>query len=447
MSYTHWEFILYAFVRSAPIIFFGFMILRYRARYSQRFAAFLFCLMELSWVSLSYLGSRFMENVQIGAVVEIVQSIVLVTLLVLAIKDHVGKLLFVFFTLYTIGGLTSFVGKHLEIVWKPEYAYGKYCWTASVTILFAIVVVFVPFAIAIHRDVVNVMGKEGESSAWRYCWLIPATFYLFWMQNLYKTGSSLEAASKLSNVLYLLAIDAASFLIYHIVIRMIVEHNALLQTRAENQALAVQVMEFDDLSKRIADARKTRHDLRHHIAILESFADNKDEKALREYIDEFRKVHRLEEPMTYCENMTANAVLTYFAQMAAEAGVEFRSEFSLPTEVNIERSDLAVLLGNILENAVEACVRQDSEQPAVKIRGGLKGDGVLAFTVDNTCTQMANRNRSGDFMSTKHSGKGIGTESVREIVGRYNGIVEFANEPGLFCVSVMMYLKANLSKG
>ena len=92
-------------------------------------------------------------------------------------------------------------------------------------------------------------------------------------------------------------------------------------------------------------------------------------------------------------------------------------------------------------------MRQDSEQPVVKIRGGLKGDGVLAFTVDNTCTQMANRNRSGDFMSTKHSGKGIGTESVREIVGRYNGIVEFANEPGLFCVSVMMYLKANLSKG
>ena len=178
------------------------------------------------------------------------------------------------------------------------------------------------------------------------------TFYLFWMQNLYKTGSSLEAASKLSNVLYLLAIDAASFLIYHIVIRMIVEHNALLQTRAENQALAVQVMEFDDLNKRIADARKTRHDLRHHIAILESFADNKDEKALREYIDEFRKVHRLEEPMIYCENMTANAVLTYFAQMAAEAGVEFRSEFSLPEQVNIERSDLAVLLGNILENAV-----------------------------------------------------------------------------------------------
>ena len=108
------------------------------------------------------------------------------------------------------------------------------------------------------------------------------------------------------------------------VIRMIIEHNLLLKTRAENQALAVQVMEYDDLSKRIMDARKTRHDLRHHVALLEQFADNMDVAALREYIDSFRKVHRLEEPMTYCENMTANAVLTYFAQMAAEQEIEFR---------------------------------------------------------------------------------------------------------------------------
>lgn len=442
MEYTHLEFVMYAFLRSAPIIFFGYLILRDRARFSQKITILLFSLMEVSWVGISYVATtNFMKNVQIGAIVELLQSLFLVALLLLAIKDHIGKMLFVFFVLYTVGGLTSFVGKHLEIRWDPVMAYRKYCWTASVTIVFAILVVFVPFAIAIKRDVTAVMGKEGESAAWRYCWLIPAAFYLFWMQNLYKTGSSLENASKLSNVLYLLAIDAASFLIYHMVLRMIIEHNVLMQTRAVNQALAVQVMEYDDLSKRISDARKIRHDLRHHIAVLESFAENKDENALREYIDEFRKVHRLEEPIAYCENMTANAVITYFAQMAAEHGVEFKAEFALPKDINIEQSDLAVLLGNLLENAVEACIRQDCEQPAVIIRGGFQSNGVVAFTVDNTCTLFPDQNRKGEYLSTKHDGKGIGTQSVREIVSRYDGVVNFESGAGMFCVSVMMYVK------
>jgi signal transduction histidine kinase len=441
MGYSRWEFVLYAILRSAPIIFFGYLILRYRSRFSQKISAILFSCMGVSWVSVSFLGTRIMENVKIGAIVEIIQSVVLIALLLLAIKDQIGKLLFVFFMLYTVGGLTSFVGKHIEIVWNPVKAYKGYCWTASVTIVFAIIVVFIPFALAIHRDVVAIMGMEGESTAWRYCWLIPAAFYMFWMQNLYRTGSSLDCASKLSNVLYLIAIFASSFLIYHMVIRMIIEHNLLLKTRAENQALTVQVMEYDDLSKRIKDARKTRHDLRHHVALLEQFADNMDVAALREYIDSFRKVHRLEEPMTYCENMTANAVLTYFAQMAAEQEIEFRSEFVLPEKVAIEHSDLAVLLGNLLENAVEACTRQSAEQPSVRIHGGFQGDGVIAFTVDNTNTDQPRQNRSGEYMSSKHDGKGIGTESVREIVGRYGGVVNFESEPGMFCVSVLMYVK------
>ena len=440
MGYSHAEFIVYSTLRSAPIIFFAFLMLRDRARRSQKLAAVCFTLMGVSWVALSYAGARIMHNVKIGAIVEIMQSIILVTLLLIAIKDHVGKLLFVFFMLYTIGGLTSLTGKYIEIKWNRELAYRGYCWTASVTIVLAVVIIFIPFGLAIYKDIVSILGKEGESTVWKYCWLVPAAFYLFWMQNLYHSGSSLECASHLTNVLYLLAIDAASFLIYHMIIRMVLEHNKLLEVRAVNQTLAVQVMEYNDLSKRIRDARKTKHDLRHHIAILESIADNRDEEGLRRYIDEFRKIHRLDEPIAFCENMTANAVLTYFSHLAVNQGTEFRAEFSLPEEIGIGKSDLAVLLGNLLENAVDACAKQDYEHNLVTIRGGLRSDGVVAFTVDNTCLTVPVQNSKGRYMSTKHDGEGLGTESVRDIVARYNGLVNFSYEPGMFCVSVMMYV-------
>ena len=62
---------------------------------------------------------------------------------------------------------------------------------------------------------------------------------------------------------------------------------------AMHQALSVQVTQFKDLRERIVDARRARHDLRHHMAVLETIAEEGDADALREYIKEFRKDHRL----------------------------------------------------------------------------------------------------------------------------------------------------------
>ena len=46
----------------------------------------------------------------------------------------------------------------------------------------------------------------------------------------------------------------------------------------------------------------------------------------------------------------------------------------------------------------------------------------------------------GKFRSMKHAGAGIGTESVRDIVSRYDGVIEFETKGDLFCVSVLLYL-------
>ena len=47
----------------------------------------------------------------------------------------------------------------------------------------------------------------------------------------------------------------------------------------------------------------------------------------------------------------------------------------------------------------------------------------------------------GRFRSMKHSGAGIGTESVKNIVSRYNGVIQFETRGDLFCVSAMLYLQ------
>ena len=440
MQYSVFEYVMYNTLRSGAIILLAFGILKRKSRFSETFTAILFTVMTAVWVGSSAIGLYFLRRYSIGPTVEIIQSIILLIFMVFAIKDNLGKLLFIFFMLYTIGGLISITGKYIEMQIWPVKAYDAYRWTATVGLLIAIGVILVPFGLAIYYDAVAIMGKEGESTAWRYCWLIPATFYLFWLQGMYgKDETALEVSSKLVNILYMTAINASAYLIYHMVMRMILDHNSLLKVQAENQALNVQVTQFKDLRERIEDARRTRHDLRHHVVVLETIVESGDKVALRNYIDEFCKVHRLEEPIVYCDNATADSVLSYFVRMAAADNIVCDIQFSMPPAVGIDRSDLAVLLGNLMENAVQACKSQKTGSRRIKVRGGMRDGGMLAFIVDNTTDTEPQMESDGRFRSTKHEGIGIGTDSVRNIAERYGGMAEYSYEEGMFHASVMLY--------
>ncbi|MBQ6660630.1 MAG: GHKL domain-containing protein [Lachnospiraceae bacterium] len=441
-EYTMWEFLIYNILRSGCIILMAYPFLRDKGRFSRRTTAFLFILMEVLWVGIAEVGMLpKLRTMGFAAKIEIVQTVMLVAMLFFALKERVGKLLFVFFMLYTLGSFISLFAKYMEIRWNHDMAWQGYRWTASVTILLAICIILVPAVVFIHKDFHAVMGKEGDDSLWRYLWLIPGAFYLFWMQSFYASeDSTLEYASKGSNILFIFSIEVAAFFIYHMIIRLVLDHNSLMKERAVNHSLEMQVMEYDNLSGRIAEARKSRHDLRHHLAVLETIADDEDWEALRRYIDEFRVVRRLSDPIVYCENMTANAVVAYFAQVAEEQGTKYQVEFSLPAEVGIDRCDISVLFGNLLENALEASARLPKGKGSVQIRGGMVNEGVVAFTVENLFLTTPEKSGEG-FNSTKHDGKGIGTESVRDIVERYDGTICFDTQDDKFCVSVMMYVK------
>lgn len=443
MEYAPWEFVLYNVLRTGVLILFAYPFLRDKGRFSPRTTKFFFLLMEVLWIVIAILGyTGPIKSIKFEPKIEVAQTIMLVTIMLIAIKDRPGKLLFVLFILYTLGTFISLLSKFLEITFVHDMAYQKYRWTASVSVVVVTIFVLLPIVFLIHKDFRAVMGKTGDSTMWRYLWLIPGAFYLFWMQSFYSTnGKTLDYASKPENIVFIGTIELTALFIYHMVIRLVVEHDSLLQEKILTHSLQMQVMEFNDLSNRINDARKSRHDLRHHLAVLENIAEKMDRQALRDYIDEFRAVNRLDKVITYCENMTANAVLTYFGQVAAEQETEYTVDFFMPEDVHIDRCDISVLLGNILENAIEACTKLPKGTAFVKVKGGMLNEGVLAFDVENSCRNELIVDPDGSIRSTKHEGKGFGTESVRGIVERHKGTVNFGADEDRFRVSVVMYIK------
>ena len=101
-------------------------------------------------------------------------------------------------------------------------------------------------------------------------------------------------------------------------------------------------------------------------------------------------------------------------------------------------SDVCVVIGNLLENALEACIGQQG--PYIRAVTRLKGDSGLTIIVDNTAPGPPVTDSDGNLLSTKGDTRGIGTRSIRYIARQYDGKADFQWENGMFMASVFLNL-------
>ena len=109
----------------------------------------------------------------------------------------------------------------------------------------------------------------------------------------------------------------------------------------------------------------------------------------------------------------------------------------LPELLNLPETTLSVVLGNLLENAMDACGSITSGEKKITVRGKAESGSVF-FEITNTFQGELRRNKSGKFLSTKATGHGVGLESVIQLANDTGGMVELDAQNGLFRASVLI---------
>ena len=442
-----WETLLYAFLNSFPYMMLVLFSFRKRWRFGKP-ATFSLLALVTVLITLGTAWRLFLQTPG-NPLFDVVFSLLYIVFIFLAIREPVGKLVFTVLVLMNLGNLVIMVAKCLEGLLFGELAQLRYHWTYAM-MMFAVLCVLLPvFYLLIFKDIASdpdapVKSVEPSSSGymWRYLWLIPAVFYLIWTQHFYTSGkSSLETALDPFSTGYLLLIDLGSILIYRLIIRLVTlqQNNEQLQT--ENHALTLQKMQYSNLQQRIDEVRQARHDLRHHIILLKGIRENEDLNALDELLAGYPSLESLENPLSYCDNETFNAIISYFAEQAAEICIDYTVKLDIPAQLFVEKADLTVLLGNLLENAMEACAYVESGA-FIRVTSSTKntpgGGKTLAIIIENSYGVEPQVREDGTFRSTKHKGEGIGIASVRRIAARYEGACSFLFKNGMFTASVLL---------
>ena len=207
----------------------------------------------------------------------------------------------------------------------------------------------------------------------------------------------------------------------------------------ENHRLEKEMQEehYRRISEAALQEKQQRHDFRHHTAVLRGLLEKGDTHAASAYLDALTAPSSWESLPSVCRNETVNAVALHYLDMAARSGITDCSiRLEIPEDTgSVPAHALCVVVGNLLENAVEACAGADA--PFIRMRGRL-ADGLLTIVMDNRYAGIS-RTPEGGFLSGKPGG-GIGLSSVRSIAEKYGGGCRFEAADGVFSSSVYLRL-------
>ncbi len=192
----------------------------------------------------------------------------------------------------------------------------------------------------------------------------------------------------------------------------------------EHAAQLAQMRElyYAGLQSKQIQVRTLRHDLHNHLTALQGFLEQNDTGKAMNYLAELTSSPALHGTKRICQNEIANVVLTAKREALELQGLSADILVTLPKMLPIADSDLCALLGNALDNAIEAAVNATDKQILVRSRADR---GMLMLRVENSFGDKP-VGKQGGFATTKPSKEthGFGIRGMREITERYGGTLE-----------------------
>ncbi len=215
-----------------------------------------------------------------------------------------------------------------------------------------------------------------------------------------------------------------------------------LERKNLEQQLNEQVRHYKAIEGRESQYRKLRHDMKNHWQMVQTLLASGKTAETLDYTSRIRdqlELHTRSRQLVSTGNPFLDAVLTSKLDQAAASGIQVDTEIMVVKNMKIDMVDCGIIFGNILENAIEACLNQSGDSEKRILVKLLYKKGMLVCGICNSMDPDASI-RSG-FATTKpdSEGHGLGLPNVREAVAGYGGTLNLKAQDGRFEVSFVLF--------
>jgi len=183
--------------------------------------------------------------------------------------------------------------------------------------------------------------------------------------------------------------------------------------------------------------RGWRHDYRNHIQVMKSYAASGDMEAVIDYLDTLDTDLQTVDTIIKTGNKMADAILNSKISLARSKDITVIADANVAVELKTSQLDLCIIIGNLLDNAIEACLALPEDRRVIRIFFEMKNTQLyMSFT--NATALSKQLKIGGRFMTTKGNGHGFGLVRIDNIIERYNGYISRNSEDGAYTTEILL---------
>lgn len=254
-------------------------------------------------------------------------------------------------------------------------------------------------------------------------------------------GFSIVMQEDINNIVFffsLISILLLNFIIFYLYDSIVKALNEKMQNEIINHKIEYYKKQAELIQKNSDDVKQLRHDMKNHMIVIEELAVANDSQSIVDYISNIGK--KLTPSEEFCSTgiIAVDGIINYKLSLAQKQGVKVTSQIAIPNNLKFEPNDFVTIFGNLLDNAIEAVSRvRDNKFIDLYCE---YDRGCIFIVVKNSYD--GNLSVSGDNYKTTKSDKkslhGLGLQSIRATVEKYNGEISIEHSENEFIVRTIL---------
>lgn len=198
----------------------------------------------------------------------------------------------------------------------------------------------------------------------------------------------------------------------------------------------------EDIEQMEKTVRGVRHDLNNLLATAQVLLDEKDYKGVQKLIQGTKERVNEPEKKLYTGNTAIDSILNVKLARAKETGIPVETDFSIPSNLNLNYEAMATIFGNLLDNAIEAQTKIPDKERKIILK--------IKYMNHMLMILIANKGRKNTTLSTTKEDRwnhGFGISNIRKSVEKIGGSIQFLWEEDWFTAKIILYqMKEKIQK-
>lgn len=237
----------------------------------------------------------------------------------------------------------------------------------------------------------------------------------------------------------ILCINLITFHLFDSIIKQTDENN---QYRIRQNNLLIQQEQYINIITSYEKVKSIRHDMINHLISLNGYLNSEKYQEAKNYLDNLYENLSDSTTKIISGNVVIDAILNNKKELISMKDILFKMDIVVCNQIMIDDMDLCILLGNALDNAIEACERiKDANNKMINLKVRYK-DGNLLLNLENTYDVNSIKMKSGKYVSTKRKHRstdcGLGMDNMKRIVAKYSGNLKIEANEDFFRLCVLV---------